>query len=106
MSPLEMATNALESQLDVLKEARDPFKIILGYKKHLEHRLIRDAAGKSHTEKVTNAYASIEWESFSSKLAKLESSYDHEHLKFDVLKINYQTQYFLAKEQNEQIKKY
>ena len=106
MSPLEAATTALEFQLDVLKVARTGFKLKSAEKKHIEHRLIRDADGKSMSEKTTNAYASEEWRDFSIKLAQFEDKYEHEALKFDVLKVDYQTKYLLHKESEEQIKKY
>lgn len=106
MSPLEEATKRLEEQLDVLKAIRTPYKLNLAYKKHLENKLIRDAVGKSHAERVTHAYASEEWRVFIIKLARLEDRYDHESLKFDVLKTDYQTRYLLHKESEEQIKKY
>lgn len=106
MSPLEQATSRLEFQLDVLKAAREPFKLMLSQKKHLENKLIRDAVGKSHAERVTNAYGSEDWREFSLLLAQLEERYEHESLKFEVLKYDYQTKYLLAKETEEQIKRY
>lgn len=106
MSPLERATNRLEIQLDFLKAAREPFKRKLAVKKHYEHKLIRDANGKSHAERVCIAYASDFWKEFSIELAELEEAYEHESLKFEVLKYDYQTKYLLAKETEEQIKRY
>lgn len=106
MSPLEAATMKLEFQLDVLKDVRTPFKLKFAEKKHLENRLIRDAVGKSHAERVTNAYASEEWNRFSLGLAELENIYEHECLKMEVLKTDYQTKYLLHKETEEQIKRY
>lgn len=106
VSPLERATFALESQLEVLNKAREPYKIKLAYKKHLENKLIRDAIGKSHAERCVYAYASDTWESFSQELAKLEILFEHESLKFDVMKIDYQTKYLLMKETEQQIKRY
>lgn len=106
MNPLEAATQRLEFQLDVLKAARTPYKLKQAQKKHIEHRLIRDALGKSHAERVTNAYASQLWEEFAMDLARLEDTYEHELLKFEVLKVDYQTKYLLMKEETEQIKKY
>lgn len=106
MNPLEEATQRLEEQLDVLKASRTPYKLNAAYKKHLENKLIRDAVGKSHAERVALAYASEEWKTFSLKLARLEDTYEHESLKFEVLKTDYQTKYLLHKESEEQIKKY
>lgn len=112
MSPLEQATQRLEFQLDTLKMARTAFKLKMAEKKHLEHRLIRDAQGLgnsmrvSMSEKTTVAYASDEWGVFSLELANLEDKYEHECLKYEVLKADYQTKYLLHKESEEQIRKY
>jgi hypothetical protein len=96
LSPLDAAVTKLEFQLDVLKAARTPYTLMLASKKNLENRLIKEASGKSIAEKTMNAYATSEWESFSLELARLEDIYEYESLKFEVLKVDYQTKYLLT----------
>lgn len=106
MSPLELATQALETHLEALNAARVPYNLQLALKKHIESKLTRDAVGKSHAEKVTNAYASEEWRCFSLALATFENAYESESLKHEVLKADYQTKYLLHKETEAQLKRY
>jgi hypothetical protein len=105
VSPLEVATQALELHLDVLIASRVPYNLKLAEKKWLENKLIRDASGKSHAEKVTNAYASETWREFSLELADLENRYQEAVLRHEVLKADYQTKYLLHKETEAQIRR-
>lgn len=77
--------NNLSAQNEILRVAREAYLLKESERKHFEAVLIREAAGKSHAEKVVNAQASDGWVRFSRALAKLESRYEFEKLKFDIL---------------------
>lgn len=62
-------------------------------KRHYEARLIKEALGKSHAERVMNAQAEPAWFEFHKSLARLEAVFEHRKLEHEVLNKEYLAQY-------------
>lgn len=90
---------------DTLGKARAEFLALEAERKHFEACMIRDASGKSHAEKVTNAQANAEWPVFQLKLARAEAVYELQKLKFSIMEKNWQSEYLTMKLDNAVIKK-
>ncbi len=96
---------ALEAQNQVLGRARHLFLLKSAQRGHYEATMIREAEGKSHAEKANNAKTSAEWLEFSIALAKLESGYEFQKLKFQVMEKDWQSRYLSMKLDESLIKK-
>lgn len=81
----------------MLGKARNAYLIKESERKHFEAMLIRDAAGKSHAERVINAQAASEWVTFQRELARLEAVYEFQKLRFEILDKEWQSQYLTCK---------
>ncbi len=77
--------NALSKQNETLSAARSLFLLKDAEKKHFEANLIRHAGGKSHAESVVIAQSTNEWLVFQRELAGLESNFEFQKLKFEIL---------------------
>lgn len=97
--------NALSLQNDTLKNARTSYLLKEAERKHFEATLISGAQGKSIAEKTINAQASEEWVEFHRELARLESAYEFEKLKYDILDKAYLAEHATFREEASQIRK-
>lgn len=104
-NPLKPLLEALDQMNDILGKARAEYLALEAERKHFEACMIRDALGKSHAEKVTNAQAHIDWPIFQLKLARAEAVYEFQKLKFSVIEKNWQSEYLCLKLDNAVIKK-
>lgn len=105
MEPLIELLTKLEAHNEVLAIARGKFLSKEAQRKFEEARLVREAQGKSHAEKVTVAQSSKEWLEFHRELAHLESDYQYELFKHEILKLEYQARYLLQKQDGDQIER-
>lgn len=94
---LDDVRQMLEEQAIVLSRARDKYLAKEAERKHLEARLIQAAAGKSHAERTINAQASEDWLKFHKELARLESVFEFQKLKYELLDKEWLAQYMTAK---------
>lgn len=96
-SPLDELKSALETHNEVLGRARDKYLAKEAERKHFESKLVQGASGKSHAEKLINAQATTEWLEFHKSLARLESVFEFQKLKFSILEKEWQAQYLTTK---------
>ncbi len=82
---LKECIERLDAQNDVLGKARFDFLTKDAEKKHFEATLIQRSEGKSHAEKSVNAMATSEWREFHKDLARLESVFEFQKLKWEIL---------------------
>ncbi len=104
-NPLSQTIQDLHSQSVVLAKARHAFLLKDAEKSHWEARMVNLAMGKSHAEKVNNAKAMPEWSGYHVELAKLESKFEFEKLKFSIMERDWQSQYLAMKLDETLIKK-
>lgn len=95
----------LERQVDMLTEARGKYLLKEGERKSFESRLIKESEGKSHVEKTVNAQATEEWLQFHVELAALETEYEHQKLRHDLLDKVYLAEHLSAKLDADTIKR-
>lgn len=88
----------------VLSKARAKYLGMKSTQKSIEHTLIQNSPGKSHAERMVNAYASKEYAEFHKQMQLLENDYHLEDLKYEVLKLELQCQYLDLKQVPEQIR--
>ena len=88
-NPLHPILTALEGHSVVLSKARHQYLVKEARRHHFESRLIQGATGKSVAEKTINARALAEWEAFQVELADIESRYQFELLKNELLNREY-----------------
>ncbi len=67
--------------------------------------MVAQSLGKSHAEKVTNAQATESWKNQGMRIAQLESAYEFEKTKFEVLSKEYQALYLSLKIDSETMRK-
>jgi hypothetical protein len=96
-NPLSDVIAILEKQNSVLAKARYRYLRKEAARKHFEANLIKSAPGKSQAEKSTYAQSQQSWLDFHCELAKLESVYEFERLKFTILEKEWQSQYLQMK---------
>lgn len=96
-NPLHSLLGSLSTQNETLAKARLSYMLKKASEDTFEASLIVRAEGKSMAEKTVNAHSQPEWECFSQDLARLESNYDFERLKFSVLEKAWQSEYLEAK---------
>lgn len=89
--------NNLNAQNDILKAARLAYLLKEAERKHYEAALIREAEGKSHAERVANAQATQHWRMFHVELSKLETEFEFQKLRYDILDKAFQAEYLSAK---------
>lgn len=77
--------NDLSRQNEALNVARGAYLLKEAERKHFEACLVKVADGKSHAERLINAQAEIAWLKFQRELAGLETAYEFEKLKYDIL---------------------
>lgn len=104
-NPLTQSIQDLYSQSTLLAKARHAFLLKDAEKSHWDARMINANPGKSYAEKSNNAKASEEWLSFHKELAKLESLFEFEKLKFSIMERDWQSQYLAMKLDESLIKK-
>lgn len=88
-SQLQDCVQRLNEQNDILGRVRDKYLKSESTRKHYEAKLIIGATGKSHAEKVTNAQGTEDWRKLEFDIAALESSYEFNKLKLEVLNKEY-----------------
>jgi hypothetical protein len=87
----------LQKQNDTLGAARNEYLRKEACRKHHEATLIANAEGKSHAERTINAQATMLWLEFATDLARLESVFEFQKLKFEVLDREFTALYLEAK---------
>lgn len=97
VNPLSPILALLEAQCDILGKARNEYLGAEAERKHVEAKMVKEALGKSHAEKVVNAQATYEWMEFHKRLARLEAVYEFQKLKFTVIQADWQSQYLVLK---------
>ena len=103
MEPLIELLRQLEAHNEVLSIARSKYLGKEAERKHKEATLINSSQGKSHAEKVTLAQGTKEWLSFHRELAHLESDYQYELFKHEIMKLEYQARYLNQKQDGDLI---
>lgn len=95
----ELATrlNNLNMQNQTLTDARGKYLLKEAERKHYEAIEIAKAPGKSHAERVTNAQAAPEWLAFHVELARLETEFEHQKLRYDILDKAFTAEYLSLK---------
>ncbi len=94
---LDPFTEALNAQNEVLGRARNAYLTKEAERKHFEAVLVRKAEGKSHAERTINAQATEAWLTFMKDLARLESVYEFQKLKYEILDKEWQAHYLTHK---------
>lgn len=102
-TPLDSVIEHLSEQNVIVGRARNAYLAKESERKTFESRLIQMAEGKSQAEKLMNAQATDQWLEFAQKLARLESVYEFEKFKLNILDKEYQAQYLELKENGKQI---
>jgi hypothetical protein len=97
--------NALHKQNETLRKAREAYLLKEASRKHFEATLIRQAEGKSQAEKLINAQSKKEWLEFSKELAALESVFEFERLKWELLDKAYLAEHLSYKLDGDTIKR-
>lgn len=87
--PLKDIVAALQAHADVLAKAHHDYLVKEAERKWFDARLVIEASGKSHAERLTTAQASDASLEFHKVLARLESIYHFHKLKHDVLDKEY-----------------
>lgn len=77
--------NALTKQNEVLRDVRASYLLKEASRKHLESRMVRAAEGRSQAEKTVNAQSTDEWLGLQQEIAELESAFEFEKLKYEIL---------------------
>lgn len=95
----------LHKQNDLLGKARFEYLTQEAERKHFEATLVRDTMGKSHAERLTLAQGSEVWLGFHKKLARLESEFEFQKLKFQVLEKEFLAVHLTLKLDAETIRK-
>lgn len=95
--PLRPILDAYEAHCAVLSKARYEFLSLEAERKSVEARLIKEAMGKSHAEKLMNAQAESAWLEFHKRLARVEAVFEHRKLEHEVLDKEYLAQYSALK---------
>lgn len=104
-NPLSALTTALHKQNDILSKARHDYLLWEAARKHTEAVLTQQAAGKSFAEKTMNAQGTKDWLEFHLKLARLESVFEFQKLKYEVLDREWLAQHQAFKLDHETIKR-
>lgn len=102
---LEEITEKLHAQNDLLGKSRNSYLAKEAERKHFEATLIQNAAGKSHAEKTINAQATEEWLAFHKELARKQSVYEFQKLKFEILDKEFWAEYGSAKSEDKIIRR-
>lgn len=97
--------NNLNAQNEKLTEARGAYLLKEAERKHFEASQIVTADGKSMAEKTVNAQATPEWASFQRELARLETQFEFEKLRYEILDRAFNAEYLSMKMDAGEIKK-
>ncbi len=102
---LRECLNRLEALNDTLGRSRFSYLTKEAERKHFEASLVRNAAGKSHAEKLVSAQSSEQWLRFHKDLARLESVYEFQKFKMEILNKEYLAIYATYKVESDHLKK-
>ena len=102
-NPLSLVLMALSEQGRTLSVSRFKYLSKEAERKTYEARLIKGAQGSSHAERTTNAQATEEWRKFHVELSRLESEFEFEKMKWEVLSREYLAQLLSLKLDAQQI---
>lgn len=97
LTPLAKALARLEAKNIDLGRARNVYLMLECERKHFEAKLVGEALGKSHAERMIHAQGSEEWLVFHKKLARAESEYEFIKLQFSILEKTWQSLYLETK---------
>lgn len=95
----------LNIQNQVLAIIREAWLLKEAEKKHFDSCLVNSSIGKSHVDKLSIAQGLRIYLEFHQELAKLESTFQFEQLKFNILEKQYQALYLGVKTDNATISK-
>jgi outer membrane PBP1 activator LpoA protein len=87
----------LEKQNIILARARKAYLLMEASRKHEEAKLTKQALGKSHAEKVINAQSEEVWLKFHLELARLESIFEFQKMKMEILNKSWLEEYLTKK---------
>lgn len=104
-NPLSELLAALHRQNDILGVARNKYLLKEAARKHFEAEMISGCPEASQAARVTTCQAQPEWLEFHVELARLESIYEFQKLKFTIMEKEWQTQYLMHKLDGPLIKK-
>lgn len=104
-SQLQLCIDRLNKQNESLGKDRNAFLLKEAERKHFEATLIQNAEGKSHAERTTNAQATEEWLSFHKDLARRQSVFEFQKLKFEILDKEFWAEYGSAKAEDKIIRR-
>lgn len=96
---------ALAKQNEVLSLSRFNYLTKEATRKHYEATLVSQSNAKSHAERLNMAQSTKEWLEFQKELAKLESRYQFELFKYQILDKAFQSEYLKVKLDGQEIKK-
>lgn len=84
-SVLHERLSHLSTQNDRLKQAEGEYRLKEAQKKSLEADLYLKSEGKNVAEREAKSYSSEEWKSFSRELSELQTKYNFESRRFEIL---------------------
>lgn len=97
--------NNLNAQNETLTKARGAYLLKEAQRKSFEAGMIRRADGKSHAEKTTTAQDTKDWLDFHVHLSELETEFEFQKLRYDILDKAFQAEYLSAKLDADTIKR-
>lgn len=97
--------NNLSAQNEALTKARGAYLLKEAERKHFEAALVNEMQGKSHAERLAQAQATQHWRMFQVELAKLETEFEFQKLRYDILDKAFQAEYLSAKLDADTIKR-
>lgn len=104
-NPLDPYTQMLQAHAIVLGRARDAYLAKEAERKHFESKLIRYAEGKSNADRMVAAQSTDAWLVFHKELARLESVFEFQKLKYEILDKEWLAQYSTLKLDEKLIKR-
>jgi hypothetical protein len=81
--------NHLDEQKELLRQAEFEFRLKKADQESFENEMISQAAGESQAARKMNAARTKEWRAFQRELAVLETAFNHEKRKYDILTMAY-----------------
>ncbi len=97
--------NNLNAQNDRMKQAEGEYRFKEAERKSFEAGLILSSTGKSHAEKSTQAQADQRWHEFQTDLAQLETEFNFQRRRYDILMNAFYAELNTFKREDELIKK-
>lgn len=102
---LDQLIEALYAHNLVVSKARYRLLTKEAERKNFEANLIKNAIGASQSERTTEAQATSAWLEFHKELAKLQSVYEFQKFKLEILDKEWLAEYLSRKSDERQIKR-